>query len=209
MDLLKTALAAAILCTAAESSIFGANRWGFGPVAGVNMSGADLGGPQDQGIMGWALGGRVELGMNRLLSLSTDPMLVRTGAEFEPESGGDPFSARGQFYMVEVPMFLKARMSLFNVGLYAFAGPNATILYGASGQLDRNRPLNGNDASWGGLSGDIGAGTAFGVAPLVEITADARYSHGFTDMLNQGIGDVDYWRSRDLRLVLGVMLHGG
>ena len=209
MDLLKTALAAAILCTAAESSVFGANRWGFGPVAGLNVSGADLGGPEDRGIMGWALGGRLELGMNRILSLSTDPMLIRTGAEFSTTSEGDPFDARGQFYMVEVPMFLKARMNVFNLGLYAFAGPNATFLYGTSGQVERDRSLSSSDGSWGGVSGDIGAGTAIGVAPLVEVTADARYSHGFTDMLNQGIGDAEQWRARDLRVVLGVMLHGG
>lgn len=207
MDLLKTALAAALLCTAAQSDVFDANRWGFGPLAGVNVSGADLGGPEDRGIMGWAFGGRVQMDMNRMLSLSTDPMLIRHGAEWDPS--GERFEARGQFYMVEVPMFLKARASLFNLGVYAFAGPNATFLWGASGQLDQGHQLSSTDANWGGVTGDVGIGSAFAVAPMVEVTADARYSHGFTDMLNQGVGEVDQWRSRDVRLVLGVMLHGG
>ena len=207
MDLLKSALAAAVLVAASATDGWSANRWGFGPLAGVNMAGADLGGPQDRGIMGWAIGGRVDYGMSRLLSLSTDPMFIRTGAEWDPAD--ESFEARGQFYRVEVPMFLKARVDLFNLGLYAFAGPNATVLWGASGQLDQGTALNNGDAAWGGVSGDIGIGSAFAVAPLVDVTADARYSHGLTDMLETGAGEVESWQSRDVRVVLGVMLHGG
>jgi hypothetical protein len=205
MNLLKTALAAAVLVAAAESR--GANPWGFGPLAGVNVSGADLGGPEDRGIMGWAIGGRVDYGMNRLLSLSTDPMFIRTGAEWDP--AGESFEARGQFYRLEVPMFLKARMDIFNLGVYAFAGPNATFLWGASGQLDDGNAIDDSETSWGGVSGDIGIGSAFAVAPLVDVTADARYSHGLTDMLEAGAGEVDRWENRDVRVVLGVLLHGG
>jgi hypothetical protein len=205
MNLLKTALAAVVLVAAAESRA--ANRWGLGPLAGVNLSGADLGGPEDRGIMGWAIGGRVDYGMNRLLSLSTDPMFTRTGAEWDPV--GESFEARGQFYRVEVPMFLKARMDIFNLGVYAFAGPNATFLWGASGQLDEANTIDPSETSWGGVSGDIGIGSAFAVAPLVDVTADARYSHGLTDMLETGAGEVNHWQNRDVRVVLGVLLHGG
>lgn len=205
MDLLKSALAATVLVAATEG--WSANRWGFGPLAGVNVAGADLGGPEDRGIMGWAIGGRVDYGMNRLLSLSTDPMFIRTGAEWNPADQG--FEARGQFYRVEVPMFLKARVDLFNLGFYAFAGPNASFLWGASGQLDNGHALDNGEAAWGGVSGDIGIGSAFAVAPLLDVTADARYSHGLTDMLQSGAGEVERWQSRDVRVVLGVLLHGG
>jgi hypothetical protein len=206
MAFLKSALAAALLSLSAQASLLDAHRWGFGPVAGINVAGADLGGPEDRTIPGWAFGGRVEMDMNRMLTLSTDPMFIRHGVEFSPS--GQSGDGRAQFYLVEVPLFLKARASLFNLGVYAFAGPSASFLWDASGRMAEGRNLNG-EAAWGDWSGDIGFGSAFAVAPLVEVTADARYSHGFTDLLENGVGEVDYWRSRDVRLVLGVMLHGG
>jgi hypothetical protein len=212
MRLPKPALAAAapllavLLVSPSHAFLEGAYPWGFGPLAGVNLSGADLGGPEDRGIMGWALGGRLELGVNRLLSVSTDPMLIRSGAEFDPSD--EDFEARGQFYLMEVPMFIKARTSLFNVGVYAFAGPNAVFVYDQSGQLDAGHAMV-DESSRVGLSGDIGLGSSFGVAPMVDVTADARYSHGFTDLIDHGVGEVDSWRSRDVRFVLGVLIHGG
>jgi hypothetical protein len=105
-------------------------------------------------------------------------------------------------------MFLKARVDLFNLGFYAFAGPNATFLWDASGRLGNDNTLD-RETRWGGVSGDIGVGSAFAVAPLVDVTADARYSHGLTDMLEGGAGEVRSWENRDVRLVLGVLLHGG
>jgi hypothetical protein len=208
MATMKFLLATALFLSASDALAVPANRWGFGPLAGVNLSNADLEGPDDRGIVGWALGGRLELGVNRLLSVNTDPMLIRHGAEFDPSPDAGNFEARGQFYMVEIPMFLKARASLFNLGVHAFAGPSASFLWDASGQLDQEHSLNGTDASMVGLSGDIGVGSSFEVAPRLEVTADARYSHGFTDLLEQGVGEVGAWRTRDLRLVLGVILHG-
>lgn len=211
MDSLKSAWAgvmlAALFSTAAYGSVSDAERWGYGPLAGVNFSGADLGGPEDRGIAGWAFGGRVQMDMTHILSVATDPMFIRTGAEFDPD--GESFEARGQFYLVEVPMFLKARMDFYNVGLYAFAGPNATLLWDASGQLENGHHLDNSDANWGAVSGDIGVGSSFAVAPRLDLTADARYSHAFTDLLDTGVGEVDSWRSRDVRLVLGVLLRGG
>lgn len=211
MELLKTArvsiVLAGLLGAAAEGKVFEADRWGYGPLGGVNFSGADLGGPDDRGIMGWAFGGRVEMDVNRTLSLATDPMFVRSGAEFDPADEG--FEARGQFYVMEVPLLFKARTSISNVGLYAFAGPSASLIWGASGQLDDGQAIDAADTNWGGVNGDIGLGSSFTVAPRIDVIADARYSHSFTDLLDGGVGEVGSWRPRDLRLVLGVLLHGG
>jgi hypothetical protein len=213
METLKAAPAAAMLAALflflapAEGSLWRADRWGYGPLAGLNVSGADLGGPEDRGIAGWAIGGRVQLDVNRRLSLAADPMFIRSGAEFDPAD--ESFEARGQFYRLELPMLLKARGALYNVGVYAFAGPSATFLWDASGQLEAGHHLDGGDARWGGVSGDIGLGSSFAVASRIEVTADARYSHAFTDLLDGGVGEVDSWRSRDVRLMLGVLVHGG
>lgn len=211
MEMLRTArvsiVLAGLLGAAAQGRIFEADRWGYGPLGGVNFSGADLGGPDDRGILGWALGGRVEMDVNRTLSLATDPMFIRSGAEFDPED--ESFEARGQFYTVEVPLLLKARTTVANVGLYAFAGPSTSLVWGASGQLDDGRTIEPSDTNWGGVNGDIGFGSSFTVAPRIDITADARYSHAFTDLLEGGVGEVESWRPRDMRLMLGVLLHGG
>jgi hypothetical protein len=212
MEMLKTARAwivlAGLLGAAAHGKVFEADRWGYGPLGGVNFSGADLGGPDDRGIMGWAFGGRVEMDVNRNLSLATDPMFIRSGAEFDPAD--ESFEARGQFYVMEVPLLLKARTSIADiVGLYAFAGPSTSLVWGASGQLDNGQAIDGGNTNWGGVNGDIGFGSSFTVAPRIDVIADARYSHSFTDLLEGGAGEVESWRPRDMRLVLGVLLHGG
>ena len=45
------------------------------------------------------------------------------------------------------------------------------------------------------------------MAPSIDLTADARYSHGLTNLLSGAKGDLETWRTRDVRLNVGVLLH--
>jgi hypothetical protein len=184
-----------------------AATWGVGPLGGVNLSSAEVGSQESRGVVGWAVGARLEMGFNPLMALSLEPMLVRHSDQFDPPGGA--YAGRAQLHTLEMPLFLKLRMGLANMAVNAFAGPNLTMMYDVNGRVASNRQLINNDFKPVGMAGDIGLGVAFDVAPLVEITADARYSHGFTDVMNSRTGDVDHWRTRDVRMIFGVLLNTG
>jgi hypothetical protein len=162
-------------------------------------------GHNSQSITGWALGARLEMGVMPILSLMLDPMLVQSGARFD--ASGSQVDGRGKFVAMEVPLLLNAKVKLMNVGVYGFLGPDLVINTDAGGNVSRQNDFGQGDLEPVGLAGQIGAGVAMGVARYIDVTADARYSHGFTDLLSGGKGDLEHWRSRDVRLNLGVLLH--
>lgn len=178
--------------------------WGIGPLGGANISNAEIEGEDTRSITGWAFGARLEMGTMPFLSLMLDPMLVQSGAELD---GAGSLSRKGEFVFLEIPLLLTARLNLAQVGLYGFAGPNLVLTTDAGGSFTEPDDLDRDDVSTLGLAGQIGAGLAIGIAPSIEVSADARYSHGFTDMLEEAQGDIRNWRSRDVRLTLGVLLH--
>jgi hypothetical protein len=206
MSCCKPAIAALLfaLWGANPSEAYG--TWGIGPLGGVNLSNADIGGQTSRGVLGWAVGARLEMGMNPLMALSLEPMIISHEAEFDPGA----FTGRGQFHFVEIPLFLKLRLGLAGLAVNAFAGPNLTLLYDVMGNFSSaDQALSTDDFQTVSLAGDVGAGLSFAVAPFIEVTADARYSHGFTDIMSHKVGDVDHWKTRDVRLVVGVLLNTG
>jgi hypothetical protein len=192
-------------------SIFGkaaaSDSWGIGLLGGVNLSNADVGGQSGRGITGGAYGARLEMGINPLFALSLDPMLVKHAVEFT--SASDGFKGRGQFQFLEVPLFLKLRLGLAGIGVDAFAGPDLLFLTDVSGHFSADHELTTSDFRSVGIAGDAGLGLTFDVAPFIQVSTDARYSHGLTDIMDHGVGEVKTWKTRDVRLVLGVILHPG
>jgi hypothetical protein len=179
--------------------------WGVGPLGGANMANADVDGHDTHSIAGWAFGARLEMGMNPILGLMFDPMLIQNGAKFD--ASGNAVPGRGKFVNLELPVLLNARLNLGSLGVYGFLGPDLVLNTDAQGNVVSENDLRHTDMSPMGLAGQIGAGLAMGVAPFIDVTADARYSHGFTDMLDGAKGDIQNWRTRDVRLNLGVLLH--
>jgi Outer membrane protein beta-barrel domain len=180
--------------------------WGLGPLAGLNLANADVKGRDTHSITGWAFGGRVEMGMLLpFLGVMVDPMLVESGVDFDAD--GNAIPGRGRFVNLEVPLLLKARLGLAGLGVYAFLGPDLVFNTNASGHVVASDDLGNSDVQRTGLAGQVGGGIDFGLAPLVSLTADARYSHGFTNLLSGAKGDVKEWRNRDVRLTLGLLLH--
>ncbi|GEM_PF-4668733 len=173
--------------------------WGIGPLVGMNLANPDVDGRGSKSITGWAFGARLETGMLPFLSLMFDPMLVKTGAQFDASS--TDASGEGDFVALEIPALLKAQIKILNLGVYGFLGPDLVINTQASGKVTQS------EAASAGFAGQVGAGVLIGIAPFVDLTADARYSHGFTDLIDGAKGDIKHWRSRDTRLTLGVLLH--
>ena len=179
--------------------------WGIGPLGGANFSDADIGGGDTRSVTGWAFGARLEMGTMPFLSVMLDPMLVQSGAEFD--ASATEVSGKGEFVFLEIPLLLTARLNLAQIGFYGFLGPNLVLTTDAGGSFTEPDDLDRDDVSTLGLAGQIGGGLTLGVAPTIEISADARYSHGFTDMLDEARDDIRNWRSREVRLTLGVLLH--
>lgn len=179
-------------------------EWGIGPLGGANVSNAAVDGRSTQTVTGWAVGARLQMGMAPILSLMLDPMLVQSGARYDISDGsGD---AMGRFTSMEIPVLLNAKIRLFNLGVYGFLGPDLVITTDAGSNLSDGNDVDGSDVNPVSLSGQIGAGVSMAVAPFIDVTADARYSHGFTDLVSGAQDDIDNWRTRDVRLNLGVLL---
>lgn len=180
-------------------------EWGIGPLGGANLSNAAVDGHSTKSVTGWAVGARLEMGMAPIFSLMFDPMVVRTGARFDITDGsGD---GMGRFTSVEIPMLLNAKVRLFNLGVYGFIGPDLVFNTDAGSNHSEANDLESSAVNPVAFAGQVGAGVSMGVAPSIDITADARYSHGLTDLVDGAKGDVDNWRTRDVRLNLGVLLH--
>jgi hypothetical protein len=104
-------------------------------------------------------------------------------------------------------MLLNARLTLLNLGVYGFLGPDLVFTTDANGNVASQNDLTQNDVNPVVVAGQVGAGLALGVAPFIDLTADARYTHGLNDLIDQTKGDVNHWRTRDVRLNMGILLH--
>jgi len=179
--------------------------WCLGPLGGANISNADVDGHDAKSVTSWDLGARLQMGVAPILSIMFDPMLVQSRTDFNAATG--TFEGRGDFVSLDVPTLLNARLTLLNLGVYGFIGPDFIFTTDATGNLQSQGDLTRDDVNPVVLAGQVGAGLAVGVAPFIDLTADARYTHGFTNLLEGARGDIRNWRNQDVRLNLGVLLH--
>jgi hypothetical protein len=177
--------------------------WALGPLGGANISNADIDGREARSVTSWDVGARLQMGVAPILSIMFDPMLVQSRTDFDAST----VEGRGDFVSLDVPALLNARISLLNLGVYGFIGPDFVFITGARGNLESENDLSQEDVNPMVLAGQVGAGLAVGVAPFIDLTADARYTHGFTDLIEGARGDIAHWRNQDVRLNLGVLLH--
>ncbi|MEO6096094.1 MAG: porin family protein [Fibrobacteria bacterium] len=177
---------------------------GVGPKGGMNFGNADVEDHKDtEGRQGLAIGGQVEFGVSNPWSLQIEPMYVQKGARFDILG----VTTRGNFDYFEVPVLVKAKFGAPTGHAYLFAGPSFGInlqtegkIMGATGNFeDESAPIV--------YSGDVGVGGEFQLVQYVFLTADVRYSHAFTSALDKSVGDIDHWKSRDVRAMAGVMFH--
>lgn len=179
--------------------------FGLGPKLGANLSGADIdGGTDEKRMTGLAVGGMAEFGVTSPFSLVLEPMYLQRGADFEV--GG--ISADGEFSYFEVPLLAKAKFgSLSTAHAYVFAGPSMGIKTSAEGSFAGFTGDFDDETSDLVFSGDIGGGAAFRLRPFVYLSADVRYSHGFSNAFEDEIGSLESWHHRDIRLMAGLLIH--
>lgn len=174
---------------------------GIGPKGGMNFGDAAVDSHDEtESRQGLAIGGQIEFGAASTISLQVEPMYVEKGARFDVLG----VTTRGDFDYLEIPILLKAKLGPANAHLYTFAGPSIGINLNTEGSFG---DLEGNfedEAASTVFSGDIGIGGEFQLADRIMLSADIRYSHGFTSALDESVGDIDDWKSRDIRLMAGL-----
>jgi hypothetical protein len=178
--------------------------FGVGPIGGMNFGNADVD-DQDETEMrnGLALGLRAEFGVTSPYSLLVEPAYVQKGARFE-YAGID---SEGDFDYIEIPLLLKAKFGAMKTHAFAFAGPSIGILTSTDGKLGSLDVDFEDQAASVVFSGDVGGGAAFQVSEFVYLSADVRYSHGFSNALEDPVATIDEWMSRDIRATLGLLFH--
>ena len=196
---LLTLAALLALPAAAHALSFGA-----GPVIGAEFGNADVEDHSDtEGRTGLAVGLRTEFGVTNPYSLLIEPTYVQKGAEFETLG----ITTKGELDYLEIPVLLKAKFGAMKAHGYAFAGPSFGIKVNADGEIGNFTGNFDDETSAFVLSGDIGVGAGFQVQKFVYLNADVRYSHAFMDALDEKVGDIDSWKSRDIRLLGCVLIH--
>lgn len=182
---------------------------GAGPLGGINLGNAAVEDHDDtDGRTGLAVGGRVEFGVTSPYSLLVEAMYVQKGARFQVSAG--PFGnikAEGDLDYLEIPLLAKAKFGATAAHAYVFAGPSLGFNLNSEGRFGSFSDTFKDESASMVFSGDIGAGAAFQMSKYVWLTGDARYSHAFSDALESPVGDIDEWKSRDIRILAGVLIH--
>jgi hypothetical protein len=179
---------------------------GVGPKGGMNFGNAVVDSHDDTEMrQGLALGGQIEFGSSGPISLQVEPMYVQKGARFDVMGA----TTRGDFDYLEIPVLIKAKLGPANAHLYTFAGPSIGINLNTEGKIGSFEGNFEDEAASTVFSGDIGIGGEFALAPRIMLSADIRYSHGFTSALEEAVVDIDEWHSRDVRLMAGLLFNLG
>lgn len=183
--------------------------FGIGALGGVNLGNADVEGHSNSETRtGMAMGLRTEFGVTNPISLLIEPTYVQKGALFDYNFGLlGKIKARGELDYIEIPVLIKAKFGALKAHAFGFVGPSLAINTSAKGSIGSYSDEFKQQAAKTVISGDIGGGGAFQVQQYVYLSVEARYSHGFTDALKKSVGDIDSWKSRDVRLMVGLLIH--
>jgi outer membrane protein W len=157
------------------------------------------------------IGGVVDIGLNRVVSFQIEPRYIQKGGEFklkiEGRIGDDEFretiSATWKFDYFEIPLSLNAKLLEGDITPYLFAGPVFSLLISAKVESEGKTEDVKDEIESIEFSLDFGGGFAFRIATDVYLTADVRYSLGLTNIAK----DESSWRSRDIRLLLGLLFN--
>lgn len=178
---------------------------GIGPKAGVNFAGADVDGVDNEDRRtGAVLGVVAEFGVTSPYSLVIEPSYLQRGADFEILGA----EARGELDYFEIPVLAKAKFgNLRGVHAYLFLGPSLGLKMDSEGSiLGFADPFEEEVATFT-VSGQIGAGLAVRLSEYLYLASDLRYSHGFTNALEDDIGTIDSWYSRDIQASASLLFH--
>ena len=192
--------------------LFAQHIFRLGPAVGLNMASLSIEGTSDNSIhAGAVVGAVVELGFFPIGALSIQPHFVQKGTNVE-----QPFTVFGtnvkysgptSLNYIEVPVLLKFSLHPLPLSPYLLVGPNVGFLLSASAD---SLVASGNTSSSDiknhvastDIALDVGVGIEMEILPLTSLTADLRYSFGFTNDNDSGSNAI---HTRDIKLIVGVL----
>lgn len=179
--------------------------FGAGPKLGANFGSAEIDDVNDvESRTGLAVGAMAEFGVTSPFSLVLEPMYLQRGARFDVLGG----TARGDFDYLEVPVLAKAKFgSITAAHAYLFLGPSFGFLMSSEGRYAGFTDDFEDQVASFNVSGDVGVGATYRVRPYTYLSADVRYSQGFTNALEEDILAIETWNHRDVRVSAGFLIH--
>jgi len=155
---------------------------------------------------GFMIGGVVEVGLSGPIYLQIEPMYTQKGAELNLTLFGETLTSTGKFDYLEIPVTLKAKFGTTELKPYIFAGPNLGFNLSAEAEVEVGGLSETTDVDEFtesiDFAIDFGGGIEFKVAPRTSLIADIRYALGLSDIDKDA---VDSWKSRDVKILVGVM----
>ncbi len=186
----------------------GAISFGAGLKGGVNFGNAaaeTANGDEvdiEAGRLGLAAGGFVEFGVTSPFSLVVEALYTQTGAKTEIAS----VNGEAELSYLEFPILVKAKFGRKDLHAYVFAGPNIGFNLTAEATFAGVTFNDEDNFTSINFAGDIGVGASAQVAPFVFLVADARYSHGFSNIIDESLV-LNNYMTRDIKLMVGVLFH--
>jgi hypothetical protein len=179
--------------------------FGAGPKIGASFAGADVDGVEDEERRtGLVIGAVTEFGVTSPYSVVLEPSYLMRGARFDVAGA----SARGDLDYFEIPVLAKAKFgNLSTAHAFLFLGPSFGFLTSSEGRVGIFTDSFEDQAAGFHVAGDIGAGLAYRLRKYIYVAADLRYSHGFTNALEEDIGTIESWYARDIRAAGSILIH--
>lgn len=201
--LIKVSLAAGAAFTL--SLAHGAELGGraIGVFGGAINDMSELEGAETESRLGGALGLIAEWGQHGNYSLAFEPMLAWRGPAITNGPGYEP-----DLTVLEIPILARRNWQFRDHNrLFVFAGPNLAFPLAVEGNIAGGTALEKDDLKPFEFLMDAGLGGTVRFALYWHLIASVRYSHGFTEVLEDPIGGVDEWKTRNVKFLFGIMHH--
>lgn len=192
-------------CSLDETLAHGSGMGGraVGVFAGPINNFPELKGVETETRLGGALGVIAEWGQHGKYSLAFEPMLAWRGPSITNGAGYEP-----DLMILEIPILARRNWHFKDHNrLFLFAGPNLAFPMSVEGDIAGGTPLETDDVKPFEFLVDAGLGGTVRFALYWHLIGSVRYSHGFTEVLEDPIGGVDDWKSKNVKFLFGIMHH--
>jgi opacity protein-like surface antigen len=204
-------------------------QFSVGPKVGLNFGTVsyDPDVTNKSGRTAMLFGAQLELLFSSMFAVQIEPSYAMKGNKFEgpitlTDQNGTPIGqatvsiTRGM-NEIQIPILFKAKFLQGTVRPYAMAGPNLGIVASANdnftisnipqgvqlnqttGDIDQKSNTSGMDFGF-----DFGGGAEFRIAKAIGLTADVRYSLGFSNLIKNPAGNASA-KTRGFQLLFGAL----
>lgn len=187
--------------TLAHSSQLGGRAGGV--FAGPLNNFPEIEGVETESRLGAALGFIAEWGQHGNYSLAVEPLLAWRGPSITSGAGYQP-----DLMVLEIPILARRNWQFRGHNrFFICTGPNLAFPISAEGDIAGGTPLEKDDVKSFEFLMDAGLGATVRFALYWHLMGSVRYSHGFTDVLEDPIGGVEEWDSRNVKFLFGILHH--